>query len=78
MPASDQVDVVNDIDWHETHVLLKAAFPLAATSRMATYEIPYGTIQRPTTRNNSWETGAVRSAARCAGPTWATGSTASA
>jgi alpha-mannosidase len=52
---SDQVDVVNDIDWHETHVLLKAAFPLAATSDKATYEIPYGTIQRPTTRNNSWE-----------------------
>ncbi len=22
---------------------------------MATYEIPYGTIDRPTTRNNSWE-----------------------
>ncbi len=53
--GSDQVDVVNDIDWHETHVLLKAAFPLAATSNKATYEIPYGTIQRPTTRNNSWE-----------------------
>jgi alpha-mannosidase len=52
---SDHVDVVNDIDWHETHVLLKAAFPLAASSNKATYEIPYGTIQRPTTRNNSWE-----------------------
>jgi alpha-mannosidase len=52
---SDQVDVVNDIDWHETHILLKAAFPLAASSNMATYEIPYGTIDRPTTRNNSWE-----------------------
>ena len=52
---SDQVDVVNDIDWHETHILLKAAFPLAASSPMATYEIPYGTIERPTTRNNSWE-----------------------
>ncbi len=51
----DQVDVVNDIDWHETHVLLKAAFPLAATSTKATYEVPYGSIQRPTTRNNSWE-----------------------
>ncbi|EQD49809.1 alpha-D-mannosidase, partial [mine drainage metagenome] len=49
------VDVVNDIDWHETHILLKAAFPLAASSDMATYEIPYGTIERPTTRNNSWE-----------------------
>ena len=53
--GSSQVNVVNDIDWHETHVLLKAAFPLAATSNKATYEIPYGSIQRPTTRNNSWE-----------------------
>ncbi len=26
----DQVDIDNDIDWHESHVLLKAAFPLAA------------------------------------------------
>jgi alpha-mannosidase len=52
---ADQVDVTNDIDWHETHVLLKAAFPLAATSSKATYEIPYGSIERPTTRNNSWE-----------------------
>jgi alpha-mannosidase len=47
--------VVNDIDWHETHILLKAAFPLAASSAEATFEIPYGTIERPTTRNNSWE-----------------------
>jgi alpha-mannosidase len=52
---SELVNVVNDIDWHETHVLLKAAFPLAATGPMATYEIPYGNIDRPTTRNNSWE-----------------------
>jgi alpha-mannosidase len=51
----DQVDVVNDFDWHETHVLLKAAFPLAATSNKATYEVPYGSIQRATTRNNTWE-----------------------
>jgi alpha-mannosidase len=51
----DMVDVENDIDWHERHVLLKAAFPLAAKSDLATYEIPYGTIDRPTTRNNSWE-----------------------
>jgi alpha-mannosidase len=51
----DQIDIDNEIDWHESHVLLKAAFPLAATSDFATYEIPYGTIARPTTRNNSWE-----------------------
>jgi len=53
--GADQVDVVNGIDWRETHVLLKAAFPLAASATKATYEIPYGTIQRSTTRNNSWE-----------------------
>ncbi len=53
--GADDVVVSNDIDWHETHVLLKAAFPLAATGPFATYEIPYGTIERPTTRNNSVE-----------------------
>ena len=53
--GSDHVSVAADIDWHETHVLLKVAFPLSATSANATYEIPYGTIERPTTRNNSWE-----------------------
>jgi alpha-mannosidase len=53
--GSDQVVVANDVNWHERHVLLKAAFPLAASGPFATYEIPYGSIQRPTTRNNSWE-----------------------
>jgi alpha-mannosidase len=52
---ADTVVIDNTVDWHETHILLKAAFPLAASGPMATYEIPYGTIQRPTTRNNSWE-----------------------
>jgi alpha-mannosidase len=52
---ASSVLVDNDIDWHETHILLKAAFPLAASSPFATYEIPYGTIDRTTTRNNSWE-----------------------
>ena len=52
---ASQVNIDNEIDWHETHVLLKAAFPLAASGPFATYEIPFGTIDRPTTRNNSWE-----------------------
>ena len=54
-PGSAMVDVANEIDWHERHILVKAAFALAATSNFATYEIPYGTIDRPTTRANSWE-----------------------
>ena len=52
---SDFVRVSTTVEWHETHVLLKAAFPLAATSSKATYEIPYGNIERTTLRTNSWE-----------------------
>ncbi len=53
--GADHADVTTDVDWRERHVLLKAAFPLAATSKSATYEIPYGSIERPTTRDNSFE-----------------------
>ena len=53
--GADLVQVDNQVDWHETHVLLKAAFPLAHSGPKATYEIPFGSIERTTTRNNSWE-----------------------
>jgi alpha-mannosidase len=53
--GADTIRIENTIDWHEKHILLKAAFPLAHSSDHATYEIPYGSIERPTTRNNSWE-----------------------
>jgi alpha-mannosidase len=52
-----RVDIVTDADWHEKHILLKAGFTLAATSDFATYEIPYGSIQRPTTRRTPEEQG---------------------
>ena len=35
----------------EKHILLKVAFPLSVHNEKATFEIPYGTIERPTTRN---------------------------
>ncbi len=50
-----RVDIVTNADWHEKHILLKAGFALAATSDFATYEIPYGSIQRPTTRRTPEE-----------------------
>ncbi len=46
-----RVDVNMQADWHEKHILLKVAFPVSVQSNTATYEIPYGTIHRPTTRN---------------------------
>jgi alpha-mannosidase len=50
-----RVDVKMQADWHEKHILLKVAFPLSARSAKATFEIPYGSIERPTTRNTPAE-----------------------
>src|SRR6266436_1757132 len=47
------VSVRTKADWHEQHILIKAAFPLNVHNDVATYEIPYGSIERPTTRSNS-------------------------
>ena len=50
-----RVDVKMQAEWHEKHILLKVAFPVSAHSNKATYEIPYGSVQRPTTRNTPAE-----------------------
>jgi len=50
-----RVDVKTQVEWHEKHILLKVAFPVSAHSDKATYEIPYGSIERPTTRNTPAE-----------------------
>jgi alpha-mannosidase len=53
--GSPRVEVNLHADWHENHILLKVGVPSAAQSDKATFEIPYGTIQRPTTRRDSIE-----------------------
>jgi alpha-mannosidase len=50
-----RVDVKMQADWHEKHILLKVAFPVSAHDKKATFEIPYGTVERPTTRNTPAE-----------------------
>jgi alpha-mannosidase len=50
-----RVDVKMQVEWHEKHILLKVAFPVGAHSDQATYEIPFGSVQRPTTRNTPAE-----------------------
>jgi alpha-mannosidase len=50
-----RVDVKMQADWHDKHILLKVAFPLSTHSDKATFEIPYGSIERPTTRNTPAE-----------------------
>ena len=50
-----RVDVKMQADWHEKHILLKVAFPVSAHSDKAAYEIPFGSVERPTTRNTPAE-----------------------
>ncbi|MBV8476497.1 MAG: alpha-mannosidase [Acidobacteria bacterium] len=54
-PGVSRVDVRMQADWHEKHILLKVAFPLSAHNSKARFEIPYGSIERPTTRNTPQE-----------------------
>ncbi|HEY1467585.1 MAG TPA: glycoside hydrolase family 38 C-terminal domain-containing protein [Candidatus Acidoferrum sp.] len=53
--GSARVDVKTTADWHEKHILLKVAVPGSAHNDKATFEIPYGSIERPTTRNTMAE-----------------------
>jgi alpha-mannosidase len=55
LAGSRRVDIETVIDWHERQVLLKAIFPLAIRAGQATFETMYGTTQRPTHRNTSWD-----------------------
>jgi alpha-mannosidase len=50
-----RVDVKMTAEWHEKHILLKVAFPVSAHSEKATFEIPFGSVERPTTRNTPAE-----------------------
>ncbi len=53
--TSPRIDLATEIDWHEHQTLLKAAFPLAINSTRATCEIQFGSVERPTHRNTSWD-----------------------
>lgn len=44
-----------EIEWRESHKLLKVAFPLNLNSNRATYEVQYGHTERPTHVNTSWD-----------------------
>jgi alpha-mannosidase len=46
--GSRHVDVRVTVDWHERLRLLKLRFPTAIAAESATYEVPYGHVERPT------------------------------
>ncbi len=53
--GSRRIEFVTDVDWHERRKLLKVGFPVEINSSRATYEIQYGSAERPTHMNTSWD-----------------------
>jgi alpha-mannosidase len=49
--TTPQVDFETMVDWHETHMLLKAGFELNVLADTARHEIQYGHVERPTHTN---------------------------
>lgn len=76
---SPYVEVDVFLDWHERHWVLKVRVPTAIEDVVATYEIPYGAIERPPTGHEepgqSWVdvTGTVPGGARAGISVFTTG-----
>lgn len=49
------VELDYEVDWHERHRLLKAAFPVRVRAAEAHYECAFGLVSRPTHRNTPWD-----------------------
>ncbi|MFA3782270.1 alpha-mannosidase [Melioribacteraceae bacterium 4301-Me] len=53
----DRIDFKINVEWWEDKTMLKVAFPFAIKDTIATYEIPFGSIQRSTTLKAQWDKG---------------------
>ncbi len=51
----DRIDFDVDADWHESHQALKVAFDVNVNASRATYDVQYGSVERPTHKNTSWD-----------------------
>ena len=50
-----RIDFETLLDWHDEHQMLKVAFPVDVNAARATYECQYGSVERPTHKNTSWD-----------------------
>jgi len=50
-----RIDFDTHVNWQQSQVLLKTAFPVDIHATNATYEIQFGNVERPTHWNTSWD-----------------------
>ncbi|QPP06209.1 alpha-mannosidase [Streptomyces bathyalis] len=53
--GSKVLDIDTEVDWHESEMFLKAAFPLDVKADRSAAETQFGHVFRPTHTNTSWE-----------------------
>lgn len=53
--GSSRVDFETEIDWHETHTLLKVAFPTSVQAPTALFDIQWGAIERSTSSDTDFD-----------------------
>ena len=52
---SRRIDFATEVDWHERHTLLKAAFPTCIQADEAEFDIQWGSVRRSTKRETSFD-----------------------
>lgn len=52
---SNRIDFVTQVDWHEQHTLLKAAFPVTIQAPTAQFDTQWGAVERATTRDTPFD-----------------------
>jgi len=53
--GSKRLDFNTEVDWQESHRMLRVGFPVDIRSDHASFDIQYGYVRRPTHRNTSWD-----------------------
>jgi|LGOV01.1.fsa_nt_gb alpha-mannosidase len=53
--ALPRIEFVHDVDWQENNLLLRTQFPTTIYQNKATFDIQFGSVERETTNNNTWD-----------------------
>ena len=54
-PGKTRIDFVTHVEWNERETVMKVAFPTVIHASRARFDIQFGSLERPTTKNTSWE-----------------------
>jgi alpha-mannosidase len=52
---SRRLDFATDVEWKERRKMLRVSFAVGIVSETASFDIQFGSVERPTHRNTSWD-----------------------